>query len=66
MSSDHDQMCVCYDLLIASHTFQTFLTIFSYFKTKSNIKITIWFQTNFDNECFNNIALITFVYKIPI
>ena len=63
MSSEHIQMCVCYDLLIASHTFQIFSNPFSYFETKSNIKITFWFQTNFDNECFNNIKLITYVYN---
>ena len=63
MSSDHIQICVCYDLLIASYTFQIFSNPFSYFETKSNIKITIWFQTNFDNDFFNNIELITYVYK---
>ena len=57
-------MCVCYDLLIASHTSQNFLTLFSNFETKSNIKITIWFQTNFDNKWLKYIASITYDYKI--
>ena len=58
----------CYGLLKAYYTFFNFVpnTFVSYFETKSNIRITIWFQTHFDNKCLNNITFITYIYKRTI
>ena len=67
MLSEPNQMSVWYDLLIAYHIFQIFSNPFvSYYKTKSNIKISIWFETKIDNKFLYEIALITYTYKRAI
>ena len=63
MSSDHNQICVCYDLLIASHTSQIFYNPFFLFKNKIKHQNYNLISNEIDHECFNNIALITCVYN---